>query len=92
MKKQYTKPFVAVELFGLTQSIALGCSTDLPGEPTHRDRATCGWRDPVGDTLWDTAEKCNPEGDMVTALQPTDAPFNGMCYNNPDGGLVIFNS
>lgn len=93
MKMKYTKPSIAVELFSLTQSIAVGCTAfdkDM-GEPTHRTKYDCGWCDPAGEVLWDTPVKCQGEGEDDT-VQPLDMPIDGLCYNNPDGSFVIFNS
>lgn len=94
MKMKYTKPSIAVELFSLTQSIAVGCTAfdKNMGEPTHRTKYDCGWSDPAGEVLWDTEVKCHVESDMDETLQPTDVPVAGLCYNNPDGSFVIFNS
>lgn len=94
MKMKYTKPSMAVELFSLSQSIAVGCTAvgEGMGEPTHRAKYDCGWQDPSGEVLWDTVEKCHVDTDMDEALQPIDVVVGGLCYNNPDGAFVIFNS
>lgn len=92
MKLKYTKPDFVVERFDLAQSIAANCSAENQanpgssiGDPNWGNRNECGWR--VGQyVLWiDADHGCN---------LPTDpnAEIFGVCYNNPSGNNVIFNS
>lgn len=89
MKKQYTKPFIRLESFVMSQSIAGGCGAvpggNTLGKPGYSSVGSCGWN--VGDTIvWvNSSTGCNyPWG--------ADDPFNSVCYNNPSGGNNIFNS
>jgi len=89
MRKEYVKPGISVELFSLAQSIAAACEgfqhdTGL-GEPAHYDKTTCGWA--MGDFIvFVDAKIC------TDAQIGEDEDFNGLCYNNPDGGTTIFGS
>lgn len=90
MKKMYTKPCFAVELFTMSQSIASGC--DLPpegstfGSPNYGGKTECGWN--IGGLIvFQTVEN----GCTHVQVGPDDQ-FMGYCYNNPDGGLTVFGS
>lgn len=89
MKLKYTKPAIVIERFALTQSIAAACSaasSSTVGDPNIWDKHDCAWV--VGtDAIWDieVSSKCNFDWDL-------DVPFDGICYNNPDGGQTIFSS
>ena len=90
MKKAYTKPQLFVEDFALTQTVASGCGTSTSsisslGHPSHWDRSTCGWDLGSGMILWVSESAC-------TIPTPADANASGFCYNNPEGGIVIFAS
>lgn len=88
MKKAYTKPQLFVEDFALTQTVAVNCGTwgNTPlGKPNHKDKTTCGWYFDEYTTLWISEPTCNiPWGE--------NDDFQGICYNNPDGGVSIFAS
>ena len=92
MKLKYTKPAFVIERFNLTQSIASGCTAEDPanpsgsvGDPNRWDKNTCGW-DVGGYTLWiGEASGCD------VPMSPNEN-YMGICYNNPDGGNVIFGS
>lgn len=89
MKEVYTKPVLHMESFRLSQSIASGCAVPPAGQSTigranQWGRATCGW-DMGNLILWVSAPQCDFETDV-------DANVNGVCYNNPNGGVTIFHS
>ena len=100
MKEQYVKPSILFESFSLTQTIAKDCGDmhdSTLGESNHYDPYSCQWI--VGrntdtpsvyffvDACDDSAEIGDPEpGDDL------DEVLEGMCYNNPDGGQMIFSS
>lgn len=90
MKKQYSKPGIIIEDFRLAESIA-GCNSK-PGEAgstvgysNHYDKLTCGWV--IGGLVYWTSPdaKCNK-------IVGEDFPVEGVCYNNSNGGNVIYNS
>lgn len=89
MKKKYEKPMIAISLFELQQNIAAGCGTNSGNEwgtPNHGSKTTCGWD--IGDNqiIWiPNVQFCNEE------ISP-DENFDGVCYNNFDGGFTIFAS
>ena len=86
MKRKYIKPGIYVENFALSQTIAAGgCEAALDsslGIPGYGSKGVCGW-DIGGVIIWNVGatENCN--------LPPAD-DNRGLCYNNPDGGAVIF--
>lgn len=86
MKKKYIQPRAQVEYFTLSQSIAAGCGAFNPegtlGTPTHGDKNSCGWK--TGNFIaWMDDSICD---------FPTGDEFQGVCYNNPNGGQTIFAS
>lgn len=90
MKMKYVKPTIVIESFTMTQSIASNCTPGRHedwGHSNHWSKTTCGWVLPDGFTVaWiDQANNCNdfygPEDEV-----------NGVCYNNPEGGISIFGS
>ena len=91
MKKKYSKPGIIIEDFKLVESIASYCEGVKPGgtgstqgKGNYADKSSCGW-DFGNMTIWISGvEGCKIE-------QP-DIPYNGMCYNNPNGGNSIFGS
>ena len=90
MKKAYSKPRFAVELFSFSQSIASGCGVSPEGStlgtPTHATKDSCGWD--LGDFIVFAIGN-----DRCETLQiPEEDSFEGYCYNNPDGGITIFSS
>ncbi len=89
MKKVYVKPALQVEYFDLTQSIASGCGAAPGGnsleKPNHWDKSTCGW-DMGNLVIWTEANS------GYSLKWDADAPWEGVCYNNPEGGNSIFTS
>lgn len=88
MKQTYVKPSIVVERFSLAQSIASGCDARNEdwGHCNHWSKNTCGWQLPDGYTvIWASNPPCND-------LYGPDEPFQGICYNNPEGGMTIFGS
>ncbi len=89
MKKQYSKPGIIIEDFAIAQSIAAGCGaahTSPWGSPTHANKNQCGWSDGI-DIIWAVEPICTEDG-----LTDIDGEVGGICYNNPEGGMSIFNS
>ena len=89
MKKNYTKPMFNIDVFSLTQSIAATCpalnrDAEL-GRPNHWSKENCGWD--MGNIIVFVEE--DPCSDIQWG---EDDPFEGVCYNNPDGGSEIFGS
>lgn len=89
MKKNYTKPMFNIDVFSLTQSIAATCpalnrDAEL-GEPNHYSKETCGWD--MGNTIVFVEESI-----CYDVQLGEDDEFEGVCYNNPDGGTQIFGS
>ena len=90
MKEVYSKPVLHVETFRLSQSIASGCNvpeygTSTIGRANQWGRATCGW-DMGNVVVWTDDNK------GCTFKWGADEEFNGVCYNNPNGGFTIFHS
>lgn len=88
MKQTYVRPTISVERFSLTQNIAFGCAphNDDWGHCNHWSKDTCGWMLPDGQTIaWLAAPACND-------LYGIEDEINGVCYNNPGGGMTIFGS
>ena len=92
MKLKYTKPALVLELFSMTQSIATGCTAEDPanpnstvGDPNIWNKQECGWAIDDNIIIWLEAPICN---DYAGAEEDID----GICYNNPDGGNLIFAS
>ena len=87
MKKTYMKPGLYVENFALSQEIAGNCGhANKPtlGVPAHDNKDSCGW-DMGNLIVWTVGVTPNctfPGGDK----------FEGICYNNPNGGQTIFAS
>ena len=74
-----------VENFTLYQSIAAACGVphdSTLGKPTYGEPGACGW-DMGNFIIWVTEPTCND-------LDSPDAPLDGMCYNNPNGGVQVF--
>lgn len=94
MKKKYVKPGIIIEDFVLAQNISGGCGAvpggNTLGKPTHWDNTTnCGWdlNDGSNYIIW-----VKQIGSTCTSDWPADVPYDGICYNNPQGGNSIFNS
>lgn len=86
MKNQYVKPVLVIENFTLSQSIAYNCGENLNwNQATSKDVYSCGWNTgfPGGDVVFMVPNNgCNVK----------DEDFDGVCYNNPDGGINVFSS
>ena len=87
MKQTYFKPVLVMENFTLNQSIAHNCSPSLDfSNATLKHKETCGWQTPIG-RIWLSTPICEVE---YSGNQQNNEDFG--CYNNPEGGLNIFNS
>ncbi len=85
MKEQYVKPLIFFESYSLTQTIAKNCGdthTGTLGESTHYNENTCTWD--LGDftLFFDHCDEYVEDG----------TEFDVYCYNNPEGGKMIFSS
>lgn len=89
MKKMYSKPDFRVESFALTQSVAAGCGAiaggSTLGKPSHWGKDDCGWD--VGNLI--IFVESNSACELKVGEEES---FEGICYNNPDGGNSIFGS
>lgn len=90
MKERYVKPDLRVEYFTLSQSIADSCGAgnlgNEFGKPAHQEKGACGWDLGFGGmVIWAERPAC-------TELLDPNGSFNGICYNNPEGGFSIFGS
>lgn len=90
MKKQYSKPGIYIEDFHLAESIATcdvkpGGVGSTTGYSNHFDKLHCGWV--LGEEIYwvSSTSKCNFQ-------IPEDTPIEGVCYNNSNGGSVVYNS
>lgn len=82
MKANYTKPFLAIETFVLTQAAARDCSDSIPKEQiTLNDIVSCVW-DLGGTTVFISQPTCDLNGEEMGFA----------CYNNPSEGNYIFRS
>ena len=89
MKQTYVKPVLVMENFTLNQSIAHNCGDNLDfSQGTLKDKSTCGWI--IGDVDYngtvDTVFMSRPSCSILTEN------YEGVCYNNPEGGYNVFNS
>lgn len=81
MKKTYVKPKVNIERFSLVQTTAMGCGSNLDfGNATLGSIDSCGWN--VGIEVFVNANVC----DVLVE------EWDGVCYNNPEGGMNVFAS
>ena len=89
MKETYVKPTTYMESFALAQTIAISChvyNDTSFGRANHLSPDVCEWM--MGDlALFDA--HCGTEGgyDMSEFGE-----FEGICYNNPEGGTQVFSS
>lgn len=81
MKKTYKKPYIVMENFNFSQSIASGCSQELliPGYLNQGNDGSCGY-DVNGIVYFNT--------DTMTGVCKMDMPM--YCYNAPEGGNSVF--
>lgn len=83
MKKTYTKPVLNMESFSLSQTIAYGCGNNLDFKyATHRNKYDCKWETGFGEAVFLTKDTCDI----------ADEDYDGVCYNNPEGGWNAFAS
>ena len=83
MKTAYTKPLLAVELFGVMQTGARDCSDSIPKEQvTSSDITTCYWDLGGGAKVFLVDKVCNIDGENMGFA----------CYNNPSEDSLIFRS
>ena len=90
MKERYVKPDLRVEYFTLSQSVAANCGAgnlgNEFGKPAHQTKESCGWDLGFGGmVIWTRDLNC-------TEFLDPNGSFNGICYNNPEGGFSIFGS
>ena len=87
------KPKLFFESFSLTQTIAKNCGdthTGTLGESNHDDENTCQWV--LGDMYLFFVDACE-DSDTIGNPKPGEPwEFEGLCYNNPDGGKIVFSS
>ena len=84
MKANYTKPVLAVELFGASQSTSRDCMDSIPKDRVNlNDPAGCGWDVGGGLVFYlEGGNVCTMNGEGMS----------GTCYNNPNEGMYIFRS
>lgn len=99
MKEQYIKPKIFFESFSLTQTIARNCGdTHDPystfGESNHYNEFDCQWI--IGDgedaLILFFVDACADSWAIGDPEPGDEVEYEGMCYNNPDGGQEIFSS
>lgn len=97
MKKQYSKPELAVESFGFVQSIADPCYTDRnEGYANHWSKTTCAWVISNGVTQDTIFVEGNAACEDVQ-LSPDDPEHPlpdhpTICYNTPENSNFVFSS
>ena len=83
MKNQYVKPVLVIENFTLSQSIAYNCGENLDwNQATTKDAYSCGWNTGF------PGEVAFLESNQICTVKE----FEGVCYNNPEGGINVFSS
>lgn len=93
MKKEYMKPAISVELFTMSQSIADNCGHNLDWTlATLKYRGDCGWDLMPGYDPGDKSDILFLNGQSACGAPVAEDGFEGVCYNNPDGGYNVFNS
>ena len=88
MRQEYKKPMARVEYFALSQTIADTCganSADL-GFAALNEKPACGWQ--IDDMIYWT----NAQGSNCNQIVPANVDIGGICYQNPEGGVSVFNS
>lgn len=88
MRRVYKKPMARVEYFALSQTIANYCganSVDL-GFAALEEKPKCGWQ--IDDDIYWT----DALGSNCTEIVPDNVDIGGICYQNPEGGVSVFNS
>lgn len=93
MKKTYTKPVLHMEDFTLSQSIAHNCGKGLDwGQAGLKYKSTCGWKTGADLNFDGVDDIVFVNGNTQCSPQIGENDWEGVCYNNPDGGLNVFNS
>ena len=88
MKQKYIKPILIKESFTLSQSIAHNCGKYLDfSHATLKSSSSCGW-----DIDGNGATKTDVLFYSASACMIKTQFFQGICYNNPEGGFNVFNS
>ena len=83
MKAKYNKPFLAMEMFSLSQSAARDCADSIPDEQvTFNDPGRCVWNLGGGFSIFVAGTNCMLDGEAMGYA----------CYNNPSEGNYIFRS
>ena len=83
MKANYTKPFLAVEIFSAAQSTARDCADNIPKEQLNfNDPGRCVWDLGGGTSVFVAGTNCMIDGENMGIA----------CYNNPSDGNYIFRS
>ena len=83
MKATYTKPFLAFEMFSVTQNAARDCADSIPKDQvTLNDIANCRWDLGGGASIFVGGKTCTLDGEGMGIV----------CYNNPSEGQYIFRS
>ena len=99
MKERYVKPLLLFESFSLSQTIAKDCGDthdSTLGQSNHYNADTCNWVIGEGDDaivlfFYDAcadAEELGFDEEYPGTLDDVE----GLCYNNPDGGQMLFSS
>ena len=83
MKANYTKPFLAMEMFSLNQMVARDCADSIPKDQVNfTDPSRCVWDLGGGTTVFVAGSNCVLDGEAMGIA----------CYNNPSEGNYIFRS
>lgn len=83
MKKHYSKPLLAVEIFALTQSVTHDCGDIIPADQLNfNDPGRCVWDLGGGTTIFVGGTNCMLDGESM----------GYGCYNNPSEGNYVFRS
>lgn len=92
MKKQYSKPELAVESFGFVQSIADPCYTDRKeGYANHWSKQTCAWViDDLDYIFIEGNDACETQIAPGGEYEVPDHPI--ICYNTPQNSNFVFSS
>ena len=92
MKREYKKPYLFIETFRLSASVAAsmsscgGIGSGILGSTTSGDYNTCSWTTPWGQTYFATDAACS--GGIITT--PEEGDFG--CYNTGSESNRIFGS
>ena len=85
MKKQYSKPGIIIDDFTITQNIA-SCGYAGGSQYNHSTPKGCAWDIGGGVTVF-----AKGTGYCMEEISPGEK-FGEICYNNPEGGKVVFGS